>query len=565
MSKRSNIYTVLIGGQAGDGIHEAAINLGAILSYSGFEVYLGLDYPSLIRGGHNFCRVSFSPEKIYTDHGEPDLILALNEETAERHQNEFKGGGLIIGDKSHRPRVSKAKFCQEFLPATDLVKELKAKPIMRTSVLLGALCYSFGLKFNLLEKVFEGAFKDKAALNIALAHRGFVFAAEHKFYQRSLKSRPRAVAKELMDGNRAFGLGLVKAGLKFYVGYPMTPATTIFHHLAKHEKELGVKTVQAENEVAVINMVLGSVYAGARTATGTSGGGFDLMEEGFSLAGGAEAPIVVGLSQRMGPSTGAPTYTGQGDLKYALGAGHGEFPRVILAPGDAEEAYELGGLAMNLAWKYQVPVIVLLDRHLSENSMSVDLDKIKIKIEPAKLEKNPGKNYGRYKITPDGVSPLVFPGESAAIVRWTSYEHDEFGLTNDEPKSVAAQFNKRFRKVKNITRELKPGLKIYGDKKSKRVIVFWGSTKGAVLEAVKKISKSAKLIQVVALDPFDGESFLKQVAGAKKIIGVEGNYGGQLAALIREKTGLEIKNKILKYDARPFEPCALARQLEKLL
>ena len=556
---------MLIGGQAGDGIHEAAINLGEILSYSGFEVFLGLDYPSLIRGGHNFCRVSFSPEKVYNDHAELDMILALNQETVTLHQTELKKGGLIIGDEATKPGLKNKDFCQEFLPATDLVKELKAKPIMRTSVLLGALCFSFGIKFNTLEKVFKKEFKDKAALNIALARRGFVMAAEDKFCQLPLKTKPRAQAKRLMDGNQAFGLGLVKAGMKFYVGYPMTPATTIFHHLAKHEKELGIKTVQAENEIAVINMALGSVYAGARTALGTSGGGFDLMEEGFSLAGGAEAPIVVGLSQRMGPSTGAPTYTGQGDLKYALGAGHGEFLRIILAAGDAEEAYELGGLSMNLAWKYQVPVIVMLDRQLSENSMSVDLNKIIIKAKPAKLENHPGKNYKRYKITPDGVSPLAFPGASPAVVKWTSYEHDEAGYTNDDPKSVFEQFNKRFRKEKNILKELGPGLKVYGDKKSKNIIVFWGSTKGAVLEAMKKISKPAKLVQVVALDPFDGESFLKQVAGAKNIIDVEGNYGGQLAALIREKTGLEIKKKILKYDARPFEPCALAKQLEKLL
>jgi 2-oxoglutarate ferredoxin oxidoreductase subunit alpha len=508
-----DIFTIGIGGAAGDGVKKAGASIGAFLHKLGYEAYLSFNYPSLIRGGHNFARLSFSKEpvsaesygkakKIWCDHTELDMLIASNEESVEFHKKELKENAVVITD----------------LPL-----------------------------FKISENP-EIIFKDK---NLE-------------------KSESKG---EFIDGNKSFAKGLEAAGLDFYLSYPMTPSTSILHYLASRQKadglpaQAGLKVIQPENEISAINMALGMAYAGKRVAIGSATGGFALMQEAFSFAGMAELPLVIAVSQRQAPATGVPTRSSQSDLRFVIHAGHGEFPRIVLAPGDSEESFKSGAEALNLAWKFQIPVIVLLDKILSEHVMTSSIDTNSISIEHGKIAENTNENYNRYEITPDGISPMAFPGTSNTVVKITSYEHDEKGATTDEPELVKKMLDKRFNKAASIEAEMqnKETIKIYGDKTSENAVVFFGSTKDPVLEASKYFDKPVKLVQIIWLEPFDKEKILKELNGAKRIINIEANHNGQLASLIREKTGIVATHNILKYDSVPFDPIDLAGEINKIL
>jgi 2-oxoglutarate ferredoxin oxidoreductase subunit alpha len=563
------IHTVLIGGAAGDGVREAGVSLGQLLAKVGYDVFSSFDYPSLIRGGHNASRTSFSGKKITSDYANLDTLIALDEETVKLHLGELAEDGVVFADNFEDDDKKKLGARGVVLPMSAFARELKAPPIMRNSAALGATCYLLDLPLETMTLRLREIFKEKGyEANITLATMGYEYLEKMGFkHPKQLQHEKISEGKEFVDGNTAFAKGLATAGLNFYVAYPMTPSSSILHYLAQNQEALGIKVIQPENELAVINMALGMVYAGKRTAIGTAGGGFALMQEAFSLAGMAELPLVVAVSQRQAPATGSPTHTSQGDLRFAMHAGHGEFPRIVLAPGDPAEAFECGIMALNLAWKYQLPVIILLDKQLSENASTNILHADKPTIENGEILGNVDGRYGRYAITESGVSPMAFPGMPGLTVKADSYEHDEDGITTEDPKIVKAMSDKRFAKAKGIKKEManSAAVKVYGDPKSKNVIVFWGSTKGAVLEAAKHLDKPAKLVQIVWLVPFDGEKVAEELKGAKKIIDVEANRTAQLASLIREKTGIEIRDKILKYDSMPFDTIELAMQINAAL
>ncbi len=603
----ADVFTIGIGGAAGDGVREAGVSLGALLTDLGYEVYLSFNYPSLIRGGHNFSRLSFSKEKVWCDHSKLDVLIALNEETIKLHLSELNMGSVDFGipqtsevcgipkstDKSFNSSVVFAdKFEDEdiknlgenavVVPMKDTVKEIGAPEIARTSVALGALCYFLDLPLDLIRKILKDVFKNKSMeANIKLAEIGYEHLKKQNFRHSKrqmgticspdsadgahLSSRLSA----FLDGNTAFGKGLQSAGLDFYVAYPMTPATSLLHFLAKEagEKNSKLKVIQPESELSVINMALGMSYAGKRVAIGSATGGFALMQEAFSFAGIAELPLTILVSQRQAPATGVPTYSSQTDLRFAIHAGHGEFPRIVIAPGDTEEAFQSGADSLNLAWKYQIPVISLMDKIISEHSATAFLDTEKIKIEKGKVAEKPDENYGRYEITPDGISPMAFPGTPNTVVKVTSYEHDPRGITADEALPVKDMIEKRFAKQKTILDDLKnyETVKIYGDPNSENAIVFWGSTKGPVLEATKYLDKPVKLVQILWAEPFPAEKVSDALSECKKIINIECNHDGQMGALIKEKTGISVTDMILRYDSRPFEPVELAEQISKML
>lgn len=485
--QNSDIFTIGVGGAAGDGIKKAGVKIGAFLQNFGYEIYMSLDYPSLIRGGHNFTRISFGKSKIWNDYSKLDMLIASNEESIELHKAELKENAIVLS----------------------------------------------GLTlFQIIEKI-ESILKEK---NIVPADPVNNFVGPKK---------------ELIDGNTAFAKGLMAAGLDFYFAYPMTPSTSILHYLAGQQKKNGLRVVQPENEIAVINMALGAAYAGKRAAIGSASGGFALMQEAFSLAGQAELPLVVAVSQRQAPATGVPTRSSQSDLRFVIHAGHGEFPRIVLAPGDPEESFWAGTEALNLAWKFRVPVIVLLDKILSEHMVTANTEKWR----DEKMEK---------------YENAIFPGTSDKVVKVTSYEHDTEGITTDKAENVRVNLDRRFEKMEKIREETQlcqgsaGQVKIYGDENNEIIVVFFGSTKGPVLEASKYFNKPVKLVQIVWLEPFPAEKLKKEIEG-RHIICVEANKSGQLASLIREKTGIEIADKILKYDSLPFDPLGLAEQINNTI
>lgn len=534
-------FSLLIGGKAGDGINQTGNVMAKLLANLGYYVYMYYDYPSLIRGGHNFAVVRASDRKILTHRSKIDCLIALNQDTVEYHKEKLNDKAEIIFDSS------KVESEGLGLDLSKIIKEEKeARPVMRNSIIIGAFAKTIGVEWEMLEKLFKKHMTKETKINLALAGKGYENAeTEEKLDALKRKKLP------VLTGNEVVGLGLVAAGLDSYVAYPMTPSSNILHFLAKVADKFNLKVVHPESEIAVILMALGFAYGGERVAVGTSGGGFCLMTEGLSMAGMSESPVVIVESQRPGPSTGIPTYSGQGDLGFVLSAGQGEFVRLVVAPGDAEEAYCWSGTALNMAWKYQIASVILIDKALSEGTFSFDREEAKeLKKEEVPLWDGKGV-YRRYLETENGVSPLAFPGQKTAVVKTTSYEHDEFGLTTEEPEVATDMYDKRMRKEKYLSEELEKleTVKTYGKADSSTALLCWGSNKGAALETAEKLN--LRLIQPVILSPFPVKRFKEALKGVEKLILVESNATAQLAQLLK-KYDLNIDEKILKYDGRPF-------------
>jgi 2-oxoglutarate ferredoxin oxidoreductase subunit alpha len=370
--------------------------------------------------------------------------------------------------------------------------------------------------------------------------------------------------RPLLTGNEAIGVGMVKGGLDAYVSYPMTPSSSLLHFLAENQEKFGITVVHPENEIAVILMALGFSYAGKRSGVGTSGGGFCLMTEGLSLAGMAELPLVLVVSQRTGPSTGLPTYTGQSELQFIVHAGQGEYPRLIVAPGDAQEALFWSEIAMNMAWKFQIPAFILTDKTLSEGTFSVDpaaISDVQREDSPSWLETAP---YLRYADVPSGISPLAFPGMKDAVIKVNSYAHDEAGITTEEAALVMQMTNKRLRKWEGLAEEMQqyPGVIISGVPDASTALLCWGSTKGACNEIASLLG--LRVIQPILLSPFPVDQLKKAITGVTKLIAVEENATAHLATLAGQY-GIVPDERILRYDGRPFSPDDLLVKIKEVM
>lgn len=565
----TTIKTIAIGGAAGDGVREAGINFSELLNELGYKTFSSFDYPSLIRGGHNYARISYDTEPVYADYKELDVLVAVNAESVHIHLHSLKENARVFVEEVYLPDLKDIGIDLIPIPMKKIAEELKAPQVARTSSAFGAYGYTLGIPLNELKVLADKVYANVGSeMNVALVEKGYAHMKKMKYPQDECSTpQEHGEIGEVTDGNKAIAKGFLAAGLEAYVGYPMTPSTSTLAFLAKMAKKTGLKVVHPEDEIAVLNMALGMSYAGKRVAVGTANGGFALMQETFSLAGVSEIPIAIMVSMRMGPATGVATHTSQGDLQFILHGGHGEFPRLVIAPGDVEECFECAADALNLAWKYQLPAVVLSDKHLSESYKSVILDTKSKGPDFGKRAVPVGSHYVRYKITEDGVSPLAFPGKANVVVKATSYEHNEEGEAVEDAADVQAMQDKRFRKLNGLYQDFAwfPTVKTYGDDWADVVIVFWGSTKGAMLEAHKQLKTPAKLVQVLWMEPFDADRVKAELSGARVIIDVEANHTAQLAALIREKTSIEIHNKILKYDAQPFTPTELAAEINKFI
>ncbi len=563
------VRTIGIGGAAGDGIREAGLRLTELFNRLGYQSFLSFSYPSIIRGGHNFSRLSISKEKIYSDHSEMDILIAVNAESARLHLGEMKPDGIIFIEQAYAEELKDAGVRVIPIPMADFVKEANVRPIARTTTGLGAFAFTAGLSLEKTKELISSIFQDYGGdINATLAEKGYLLAEKLNLpkWQEGTEGSPANEKAIITDANKAIGKGLLAAGLDFYISYPMTPASSLLTFLAKEAVGEKLKTIQPEDEISAINMAIGVTYAGKKAAVGTATGGFALMQEAFSFAGISESPIVAVVSQRQGPATGVPTNTSQSDLQFVIHSGHGEFPRIVIAPGDSEEAFLAAGNALNLAWKYQMPAIILVDKQLSESSQTSVLDSSKIIQNEVKKWNNEGE-YHRYQFTEDGVSPFAAPGTKNAAVKLTSYEHDEFGIATENTELVKKMTDKRFKKGEMREKELSlyDTVKVYGDEKSDTVVLFWGSPKGAILEASKYLKKPVKLVQILWMEPFDTDRVSKELANAKNIIIIEGNHNSQLAALLREKTGVVPNHKINRYDSKPFDPMELAKEIDELL
>ena len=562
-------FSTIIGGIAGDGINEAGLTVARLFSRLGYHIYMYYDYPSLIRGGHNFSLVRASREKIASHMDQVDVLMALNQETVEKHKSSLKESSFVIYDADKvNPDGIKQKSCG--IPITSILKDAAAPAVMKNTCIIGGYCKVVGIDWSVLEDVLKKHMPKSLELNMLVARRSYDQAEEYC----RMDSRADKQAQEplpIITGNQALSLGLIKAGLGAYVAYPMTPSSGVLDFMAKFGPHFGIKVIHPESEIAVMLMAQGFAYAGVKAAVGTSGGGFCLMTEGLSLAGMAEMPVVVIIAQRTGPSTGLPTYTAQGDLHFVLNAGQGEFPRFIVAPSDAEEAYFWAGVALNIAWKFQVPAFILTDKIVSESQYSFDIDlagglpgELKEQAQQAALLWDGQGMYKRYRYTDTGISPLAFPPQKGQVIKTDSYTHDESGITSEDPNITREMSDKRQRKGQSLAEyvERYETVKVLGDEKSRTALLCWGSNKGVCVEAARKLGLRA--ISVLVLSPFPAKKLKSALKGVERLLAVECNSTGQLATLAGFY-GIETQDRILKYDGRPFSVEELLREIERVL
>ncbi|MBP2146014.1 2-oxoglutarate ferredoxin oxidoreductase subunit alpha [Methanofollis sp. W23] len=542
---------VLIGGKAGEGINIAGSVVMRLIAGCGLRAAMYYDYQSLIKGGHNFAVIRGAAEQPYCHREGLDLVLALDQETVRRHHGRLRAGGQVIYDTG---RVQEGEGTG--IPLDEIVKDEGAPAVTRNMGLIGGFCKACAIPWETVEAVLSRAVPKAVEANLRVAGRGYE-AAE---MVRPLPARAAGIrVLPAISGNEAIALGLVEAGLEGYIAYPMTPSSGILHFLAARQEEFRTSVVHPENEIGVMLMALGAAYAGRRVAVGTSGGGFCLMTEGFSLAGMAELPVLIVLAQRPGPSTGVPTYSGQGDLLFALSAGQGEFPRPVVAPGTLEEAWYWAGALLDLAWRFQTPAVLLTDKNLGEGMYTFHGAPERPPLPSVRWDGDGG--YRRYAPGPDGVSPLASPGTAGAVVKVNSYAHDERGITTEDRATVARMAEKRNEKEKAMAEVLRsyPSVMTAGDPAAGTVLLCWGSTAGVCTEAAKDLG--LRVVRPVVLSPFPVEQFSAAIGGAEQVVAVEENLDGHLARLVRAE-GYRVNAVIGKYDGRPFFLEDLERQLK---
>ncbi|MFA5147450.1 MAG: 2-oxoacid:acceptor oxidoreductase subunit alpha [Candidatus Omnitrophota bacterium] len=552
--------SILLGGKAGDGIDRAGLLIARVLNRLNYRIYIYRDYPSLIRGGHTFSVIRASDRKISAHPDKVDILIALNQETLDLHKGRLKREAIVIYNSDMaKPDGMPGVSVSLGIPMEQMVKASGGIDIMRNSCAIGALFRAIGVSWDILEGTARKNMSKEADLNLKIALNGYGSSKGAL----KIETLPQGMLP-ILTGSEAIGLGLVNGGLDTFIAYPMTPASPLLHFLAGIADDFSLKVIHPENEIAVMLMAAGSSYAGERVAVGTSGGGFCLMTEGLSLSGMAELPVVIMVGQRPGPSTGLPTYTAQTELNFVLSAGQGEFPRLVVAPGDAEEAFSWSHIAMKMSMKYQIPSIILADKTLAEGVYSFDPDSIKeMPIEGPPSWDGTGE-YGRYRDTASGVSPMVCPPRKDAVVKVNSYEHDEYGITTEDPAMTVKMQDKRLRKGESLSRELEgyETVKVSGKTDSSTILLCWGSNKGVCEETADRLG--LKMVRPVVLGPFPVKRFLEAVKGAEKVIAVENNATGQLAGLAG-CCGCRVDKLVLKYDGRPFSLDELEARVRDLI
>ncbi len=565
-----------IGGEAGFGIMTTGLLFSKLASRSGFYVFDYVEYPSLIRGGHNTYEVVIDDKEVWATKKEIDILVCLNKETYRLHKKRLHRQSLVLYDHDEF-ELDNSQEINIDIPFEKIIREYKGKAVMKNIISLGASTALLGEDIKLLYAIILDKFEKKGdkviEFNKKFAKAGYDHVKKNYSCQikRKLLKPVNSSVKIVATGNEAFSLGAVMADCRFYSAYPMTPASSVLTTLAKWQMTTGMVVRHSEDEIGVINNALGASFAGARSAVGTSGGGFALMVESISLAGMTELPIVIFLVQRPGPATGMPTWTEQGDLLFAVYAGHGEFPKIVIAPGDVAEMLEMTINAFNLADIYQTPVIIISDKFLSESHKNFDkqiIDRLKVdyKVNRGKTVFKPiTKPYLRYKVTSDGISERLIPGVNGYYYQANSYEHLEDGHTSEEIKIRKEQLNKRNRKIKTYLKNDFNLPKIYGNfNQAKIVFVSWGSTKGSIIEAqtiLKKQNIKTAFIHFTYLHPLDKKKVVGLFKEKKRYILIENNFSGQFGKLLQQETGVNIKERWLKFDGRPFWPEEIVKRL----
>jgi len=565
-------FSFKVGGQAGQGVKSAGQTFSKVAVRSGYHIYNYTEYPSLIRGGHNVIQTVVSAEEAYSPVNYTNFLVALNPETINLHKDELAKGAGVLFDAEEKANIATIEKTYRLfpIPLAKLAREVNGEPILKNTVALGAVLALLGGKLDHLKDLISEEFSRKdpeiVRQNLAAAQGGYDFAKKNfpAGFAEVLKPREKQNPKMVICGNEAVALGAIAAGLQFAAIYPMTPVSGILHFLAANQEKFGYVYKLPEDEIAGINMAIGASFAGARSMVATSGGGFCLMTEGYGLAGMTENPLVIVEGMRTGPATGMPTWSEQGDLQFVLHAHQSEFPRVVLAAGDAKEAFFLTLKAFNLADKYQTPVVLLVDKNICENDQSFSsFDYAGYRIDRGRLLLQKSENFQRYELAKDGISPRTIPG-LGTYFKANSDEHDSLGFSTDKSIDRNQQMAKRMQKLATCAAEDMAEPLLFGPKEADITIVSWGSNKGSIREAMKNFP-NVNYLHLSWINPFPAEAVQKILGRARHIIDIEANFSGQMASLIREKTGIEIKDRLLKYDGRPFFPEEISKAINDYL
>ncbi len=573
-------------GASGQGIDSIGNILAKGLKRSGYCVFGYREYPSLIKGGHASYQLDISDQKLESTETTVNLLFALNHHGLELNLRDLKEGGVIVHQSpqwqfkpAEQELLKKRKIRVVYLPVDEVLARLKAKPILGNVFIAAFVWAALHRDIETLKSLVGERFakkKDLLALNMQCIDEGYGFTdPEGKVSIPLPKENSQWNDHLVLRGAEAMGMGAIHAGVRLYAGYPMTPSSPILGYIASVQNQTGMVIKQAEDEITAAQMVSGAMHMGTRALTATSGGGFDLMTETLSLNGIIENPTVFILAQRPGPATGLPTWTSQGDLFLSVYAAHGEFPRCVLAVSDAQDSFDLMPEAFNLAEEFQLSVIVLTDKQIAEalyTQAPFDQSKAVIKrgsrlvTDPQTLKTlKPSDRFDPH--VSSGVSPRWLPGSQAAPYNAQGDEHSGDGSIDESALNAHAQMEKRMRKSEALKSALpEPELyqvtggewSVVSDKEAGKLdmlLVGWGSTKGTVMDVMQSDELKGKKIgylHYTYLWPLKTGRLQVLAAQAKKVVLVEGNYQGQLGMLIRQECGLEIREKILKYDGRPF-------------
>ncbi|MBD3407108.1 MAG: 2-oxoacid:acceptor oxidoreductase subunit alpha [Candidatus Lokiarchaeota archaeon] len=549
-----------IGGEAGQGIDTIGDLLTQLFVRACFYTHTIKSYESRIRGGYNFTQIRVSNKPIFAPLEEIDIIIALSEDAIVRKRDALVDGGVIIFDESID--FTDLESCHFPAPLEKIAKQLGGTAKMTNAAALGALLSVLSFPFDMAEEALSAIFKKKGkdiiSANIDVAKS--LYDLTQKEFKSSCRHDLQDIEKGpchdrlLLTGSQGIAFGAMAAGLKWISSYPMSPSTSVFDELMAASHELEVGALQTEDEIASLTMAIGASYAGARSMVTTSGGGFSLMVEGLGLAAMTETPVVIYNAQRGGPSTGLPTRTEQSDLLFLLNASQGEFPRIMFAPKDPIEGFEVTVRAFNLADKYQVPVLILGDQHFADSILNLpNIDVANVEIDRGKIA-GKSNNYERYHLTDDGISPRAFPGDKDKVVVSSGNCHLEDGHVTEDPVIRKAMVEKFFKKVPQILEDLNPP-QIYGEERADTTLLTWGSTWGAANEASKILSSndvSINQLHFCDLYPLRDELLMKVFDNSDIVIAVEQNATSQFAKLVRMETGLSVTHRINKYDGRPM-------------
>ncbi len=549
--------TVKIGGEAGQGIQTIGTLLSRVCHTAGLFIFSVDDFESRIRGGHSFNLLRISDKPVKAPGNRVDILVALDQTTLSLNRDNLEKDAMVILNSD-----TETGFKDNILaiPLKGLAKEAGGA-ITANTVAAGAILSILDAPFKILEDLLNKRFAAKGekvvSLNISAARKGYDAAGDLRF-PKQFSWTPQETNTTIVNGSRAAAMGALASDCRFFSFYPMSPATGIMTNVVPFLDKLPIVLEQAEDEIAAVNMAIGASFAGVRSLTATSGGGFCLMTEGLGLAAITETPLVIINAQRPGPATGLPTRTAQADLLFVLNASQDNFPRFVFAPGNPMEAFELTKKAFTMSEKYQAPAIILMDQFLNDSQVTQDNcfvvdEELSTFICHDTDMADPGQ-YKRYQFTDNGISPRAVPGMGKAIVRVTGNEHNEAGQISEDAQNKMAMNEKRNGKCRAMIQEMSLPQVIHGD--SNTLLVGWGSSREIIIEACTALREKGRDVGAVLIKdvwPLDREQW-RCILENKTFIMVEQNSNCQMGQIISQETGLFYDAAILKDDGRPLYP-----------